>query len=56
LQAPAPQRDVAVQVVPSPYFDVRVAEVSSYGDAQTARMSQRAMPGLQRDNYLRGTK
>lgn len=45
-----------VYVTASPYFDVRVAEVSSYGDANTARMSQRAMPGAINDMQRRGTK
>lgn len=52
----APQSATQVQVIPSPYFDVRVAEVSSYGDAQTARMSQRAMPGAINDMQRRGTR
>lgn len=33
-----------------------VTQVSSYGDAQTARMSQRAMPGAINDMQRRGTK
>lgn len=47
---------VGVEVVPSPYFDVRVAEVSSAGDVQVARAQQRAMPGAIRDMQARGTK
>lgn len=45
-----------VEVVPSKYFDVRVAQVSSAFDQQAARAQQRAMPRLLRDQQARGLK
>ena len=52
----ASQPPIVIQVQANDYFDARVASVSSYGDAQTARMSQRAMPGAINDMQRRGTK
>lgn len=50
---PGPGR-TQVEVVPSKYFDVRVAEVSTTFDRQAARAQRRVMPGLMRDAQARG--
>ena len=49
-------QQVVIHVQANDYFDARVANISSYGDAQTARMTSRAMPGAINDMQRRGTK
>lgn len=43
-----------VEVVPSKYFDVHVAQVSTAFDRQAARSQRRVMPGTLRDAQARG--
>ncbi|GGE26593.1 hypothetical protein SAMN05421774_11255 [Gemmobacter megaterium] len=46
----------AVEVIPSPYFDVRVSEISGQGDMQMARAQQLAMPSMLQDMQARGLR
>jgi hypothetical protein len=45
-----------VEVVPSKYFDVVVAQIAARGDAATAAAQRRAMPSQIRDAQARGRK
>lgn len=45
-----------VEVIPSKYFDVRVAQVSTAFDQQSARSQRRAMPSAMRDAQARGLR
>lgn len=45
-----------VEIVPSPYFDKRVSQISSAGDIQTAQAARRALPGQVRDMQARGLR
>ncbi|SFY23620.1 hypothetical protein SAMN04244548_03197 [Paracoccus pantotrophus] len=46
----------AIEIIPSPYFDTRVAQISTAGDMRTAQMARQAMPGQLRDMQARGTR
>lgn len=46
----------SVEIIPSPYFDTRVAQISTAGDMRTAQMARQAMPGQLGDMQARGTR
>lgn len=49
-------RQTQVQVIPSPYFDTRVTEISGAGDARMSRAQAKAAPRLNADNQRRRIK
>ncbi len=52
----ATQTTVKVEAVPTPYFDLRVAQVSGVGDMRAAQAQQRALPTAIRDMQARGLR
>ncbi|OJY33927.1 MAG: hypothetical protein BGP11_12710 [Rhodobacterales bacterium 65-51] len=51
----AGRQAVSLQVIPSPYFDVRVGAISNGVSVQHQREAQRAMPYTMREMQARGT-
>ncbi|MGL4309803.1 MAG: hypothetical protein ACRCSU_04895, partial [Paracoccaceae bacterium] len=45
-----------VEVVPSPYFDVRVTRIAGAGDARVAKAQARGLPAAMRDAQARGAR